>query len=106
MLHSWLILAEGSDKINLGKSHRSPGPFTSAASEAVGKLKAFYPLTCAILFGSVASVEEKNWSDVDLFVVTEGLPEHPLQRRAQLFKAIKDVAARYVDIPPIGKTPE
>ncbi|MGQ9811730.1 MAG: hypothetical protein ACUVQ7_10390 [bacterium] len=44
---------------------------------------------------------------MDLFVVTEGRPEHPLQRRAQTFKAIKDVAARYeVDIAPIGKTPE
>jgi len=84
-----------------------PKPYRGAATEAVEKLRAFYPLNCVILFGSVARGEEREGSDLDLFVVTEGLPEHPLERRSQLFKAVKDVVAKYkIDILPIGKTPE
>ncbi|MDZ7261304.1 MAG: nucleotidyltransferase domain-containing protein [candidate division KSB1 bacterium] len=93
--------------MNPARSRTIPEPFKSAASEAVEKLKACYPLNCVILFGSVARGEEKNGSDLDLFVVTDGLPEHPLERRTQLFQAIKNVVANYkIDILPIGKTPE
>lgn len=84
-----------------------PEPYRNAAKEATEKLREFFDLSCVILFGSVARGEEKEGSDLDLFVVTEGLSEHPLERRSQLFKAVKEVVAKYkMDILPTGKTPE
>jgi len=43
------------------------------------------PLT-AWVYGSVAKGTFKTWSDIDVFVVAENLPEHPLQRLEVLYR--------------------
>lgn len=56
------------------------------ARRFVKKLRAdIGPLT-AWVYGSVAKGTFKSWSDVDVFIVAENLPEHPLQRLDLLYQ--------------------
>lgn len=40
----------------------------------------------AWLYGSVARGTFKDWSDIDVFIVSETLPSHPLQRNDLLYQ--------------------
>ncbi|MFA0751467.1 MAG: hypothetical protein SLRJCFUN_001870 [Candidatus Fervidibacter sp.] len=40
----------------------------------------------AWLYGSVAQGTFKDWSDIDVFIVAETLPSHPLQRNDLLYQ--------------------
>jgi hypothetical protein len=40
----------------------------------------------AWLYGSVARGTFKDWSDIDVFIVAETLPSHPLQRNDLLYQ--------------------
>jgi len=43
------------------------------------------PLT-AILFGSISRGDYHSGSDIDILIISEGLPEHPLRRLAVLYE--------------------
>lgn len=50
------------------------------AKQFVQKLRGEVGPLTAWVYGSVAKGTFKTWSDIDVFIVAENLPDHPLQR--------------------------
>ncbi len=67
--------------------------FAQRAHEALGKVTVW-------LYGSVARGDFNFWSDVDVLVVAENLPSHPLERLELLMSLAP------VGVEPIGYTKE
>jgi predicted nucleotidyltransferase len=63
------------------------------------RLSARLSLEAAVVAGSVARRDFNVWSDVDVVVIVDSLPEHPLDRATLL---LEDAPPR---VQPIGFTP-
>jgi predicted nucleotidyltransferase len=80
-------------------------PYKTVAKEAAEALLKVLDVYSVILYGSVARREQTEKSDLDLFVISQNLPDSPLERRKTLFEATKNVSSKYrIDIFPDGKT--
>ncbi|MCS7186711.1 MAG: nucleotidyltransferase domain-containing protein [Armatimonadetes bacterium] len=58
------------------------------AKQFVQKLREEIGPITAWVYGSVAKGTFKTWSDIDVFVVAENLPDHPLQRLEVLYRFV------------------
>ena len=70
------------------------------ARSYVDRLARRRPLAAAAVVGSVARGDFNIWSDVDVVVIAEGLPERAPERGSAL---VEDVAG---GVQPVGFTPE
>ncbi|MFA4030369.1 MAG: hypothetical protein GDYSWBUE_002103 [Candidatus Fervidibacterota bacterium] len=57
-----------------------------AAEKFAEKLRQNLGSLTAWIFGSVAKGTFKTWSDIDVFIVAENLPDHPMQRLKLLYR--------------------
>ena len=69
------------------------------AREYVRRLSRVLPISAAFVVGSVARGDFNVWSDVDVLVVAEGLPERAPERMALL------LAPAPAGVQPVGFTP-
>lgn len=58
------------------------------AKQFVKKLRAEIGPITAWVYGSVAKGTFKTWSDIDVFVIAENLPHHPLKRFEVLYRFV------------------
>lgn len=58
------------------------------ARQFVQELRAEIGPMTAWVYGSVAKGTFKTWSDIDVFIVAENLPKHPLQRLEVLYRFV------------------
>lgn len=58
----------------------------ATARTYAGRLRQRLGALTARLYGSVARGTFKDWSDIDVFIVAETLPSHPLQRNDLLYQ--------------------
>lgn len=58
----------------------------ATARTYAGRLRQRLGALTAWLYGSVAQGTFKDWSDIDVFIVAETLPSHPLQRNDLLYQ--------------------
>lgn len=59
------------------------------AKQFVQRLRAEIGPITAWVYGSVAKGTFKSWSDIDVFVVAENLPSHPLKRFEVLYRFVE-----------------
>ncbi|MCX7777387.1 MAG: nucleotidyltransferase domain-containing protein [Armatimonadota bacterium] len=57
-----------------------------AAEKFAKKLRGNLGSLTAWVFGSVAMGTFKTWSDIDVFIVAENLPNHPMRRLELLYR--------------------
>jgi len=70
------------ERENLRKS------FLETARNYVESLSKRYQPITAVVYGSVARGDFNLWSDIDLMIITDGLPQHPLKRAEVLYEKI------------------
>lgn len=67
-------------------------PLPNGLRTAADRLRAGLPgLRAVVLFGSHARGDAIEGSDYDLFVIADGLPEHPVERGDRVRKVLGDV---------------
>jgi hypothetical protein len=64
----------------LAERRREQARLLALAREYVDRLTARLPVDAAVVVGSVARGDFNVWSDIDVVVVAEGLPERALDR--------------------------
>lgn len=83
----------------LAERRQARARMRSLAAEYVERLAAHHPVRAAALVGSVARGDFNIWSDIDVVVVAEELPERPPDRALAL---VMDAPP---GVQPIGFTP-
>ena len=72
----------------------------SAISNFVQRLQAGIRLEAVILYGSYAHGNPREWSDIDLAVISPDFEDVPLHKRQEMISRL--TVHRYHDIAPIG----